>query len=150
MGVRGKILVAAMAALAIPAWGSVAQASEAINFEELPLRRPSIPDVTDKITDLNTYWDDHSIAGQARFTFGLPDYKANRIVRNARDIQNFYQDLLYQQPGQNILRTRDLNNPFCDSLLDSPSPCAAAVVPVAPQPVIPRLPMAPPPVPALY
>lgn len=153
MGVRKTLLLAALAVMAVPVWSGAAFARE-MDLEERPLRQPSIPATADHITDLYGYWGDSSFAGQAKFLFGAPNYKAQQIERSARRVQNFYDDIREQQPGQSIIRTRDMISPFCDSLLDT-IPCGVSVQPPvapAPRPFLPTPPMAPPPppVPALY
>jgi hypothetical protein len=155
MGVQKTLLVAVLAVLAVPAWGGAAFARE-MDIEERPLRQPSIPATADHVTDFNGYWGDSSLSGQARFLFGLPNYKTQQLERSARRLERFYNDIRDQQPGQAIIRTRDMISPFCDSMLDV-VPCGAAPVqppvPVLAPPIMPPSPPVmppPPPVPALY
>jgi hypothetical protein len=151
MGLRKTLLLATLVAMAVPAFGGTAFARE--QDDERPLRQPSIPATADRVTDFYGYWDNANLSGQAQFLFGLPNYRAQRIERAARRLNNFYDDIRDQQPGQSIVRTRDMISPFCDSLLDV-VPCGVSVQPpMAPPPAIapmPVAPPAPPAVPALY
>jgi hypothetical protein len=155
MGIRVKAAIGAIVILASTSGISGAMASpKKVDPDSLPLSSPSIPKQVDKITDLNRYWVDDSLGGQAKFLFGVPTYDDVRATRSAKNLEKFYTETLRQQSDSPIVRTRDLESPFCESLQGTPACSVAAQAPApapAPQPFIPEpLPPAPAPVPALY
>jgi hypothetical protein len=153
MGIRVKAAIGAVLILASASGISGAIASpKKVDPDSLPLNNPTIPQEVDKITDLNRYWVDDSLGGQAKFLFGVPSYDDVRVTRSAKKIEKFYKDTLQQQSDSPIVRTRDLESPFCESLQGTPACSVAAQAPApppAPQPFIPA-PPPPAPVPALY
>jgi hypothetical protein len=95
--------------------GSAVLAQEA---ELPPLRQSNIPEVVDRNADLNSFWSEAFIGGDAKFFFGL-EYKENSLAKDARRIETLYQDLLDQQDRDNpTVRTRDIPSPYNTSLFE--------------------------------
>jgi hypothetical protein len=83
-----------------------------------PLSESSIPEVVDRNSNLDSFWKEAFIGGDAKFLFGL-SYDDNKVAKDARRIQVLYQDLLDQQDRDNpTVRTRDLPNPYDTSLFE--------------------------------
>jgi hypothetical protein len=148
MGVSGRILISllavggvvsafAPAAIAIPRRITVS--------DELPLNRPTVPEALEEIDGTNRYYFDDTLGGNAVFTFGVPSYKDRDITKITSRVEEFYRDQLRQQTQVSPeVRTRDLANPFCTSLLGTTPSCNLAAEPLPPAPA-PVLPPAPPP-----
>jgi hypothetical protein len=83
-----------------------------------PLSESNISEVVDRNSNLDSFWEEAFIGGDAKFLFGL-SYDDNQVAKDARRIQVLYQDLLEQQDRDNpIVRTRDLPNPYDTSLFE--------------------------------
>lgn len=118
MGVRFNrllgLMVVATSAL-IASTEVLAQTPPVNSFGQLS--QPTIPQAADRITKLDQFFFDRSIAGDALFTFGI-NYGEVRAARVGRKLEQFYADLLTQQAEDSpIIRTRDLANPFNTSVL---------------------------------
>ncbi len=154
MGIRVKAAIGAVVILASSSSISGAMANpKKVDPDSLPLHNPTIPQEVDNITDLNRYWVDDSLGGQAKFLFGVPSYDDVRVTRSAKKLEKFYNEVVRQQTDSPIVRTRDLESPFCESLQGTPVCSVAAQAPApapVPQPYIPPAPPPAPPVPALY
>lgn len=82
------------------------------------LGTPTIPEAIEQAVSQDTYFRDQSLAGDARFLFGL-DYNEAKLNQDAQRLEALYQDLQRQQAQDSpIIRTRDLANPYTASLLD--------------------------------
>lgn len=104
-----------MLATLMSSTGSAVLAQEA---ELPPLHQSSFPEAVDRNTDLNSFWDEASTGGDAKFLFGL-QYKDNQLTKDARRIQVMYQDMLEQQDADHpIVRTRDMPSPYNTSLYE--------------------------------
>ncbi|MGB7414212.1 MAG: hypothetical protein WA902_08385 [Thermosynechococcaceae cyanobacterium] len=106
--------VAVLATL-LSSTGSAVLAQEA----ELPsLHQSSFPEAVDRNTNLNSFWSEASIGGDAKFLFGL-QYKDIQLDKDARRIQAMYQDMLKQQDDDHpTVRTRDMPSPYNTSLYE--------------------------------
>lgn len=83
------------------------------------LGTPTIPEAIEQAVSQDTYFRDQSLAGDARFLFGL-DYNEAKLNQDAQRLEALYQDLQRQQAQDSpIIRTRDLANPYTASLLDT-------------------------------
>jgi hypothetical protein len=155
VGIKTKALLGAMVVLAAISSASEAQAGKKINPEDLPLHGLSVGEQMDQEAILWRYYLDDSLGGEAIFLFGVPNYNDTRQTRAGKRIEAYYNDLLRQQSDSPIVRTRDLQSPYCSSLLGTATGCDLAVqpppTPMPPMPMLPPAPMMPPaPVPALY
>ncbi|MBW4553000.1 MAG: hypothetical protein KME35_18100 [Aphanocapsa sp. GSE-SYN-MK-11-07L] len=152
MGIKVKAAICAGVMLACFSGISEAMANpRRVDPDSLPLKSVSFPQQIDSVSDFNRYWVDDTIGGGAMFIFGAPTFNDIRLTRAGQRIERFYQDVLRQQGDSPIVRTRDLESPFCESLQGTPA-CSVVVQappPPAPQPFIPA-PPPPAPVPALY
>ncbi|MCM1982926.1 hypothetical protein [Lyngbya confervoides] len=80
------------------------------------LHYDSIPEVVDRNTRIDTYFQDDSTLGDGKFFFGV-EFSDRTLVKSGRQIEALYRDLLQQQDEDYpTLRTRDLPNPFNSSL----------------------------------
>ncbi len=153
MGIKVKAAISAGVILACFSSISEAMAKpRRVDPDSLPLKSVSYPQQVDSVSDFNRYWVDDSLGGSAMFLFGAPDYNDVRVTRSGQRIERFYQDVLRQQGDSPIVRTRDLESPFCESLQGTPA-CSVAVQAPPPAPAPPPFIPAPPPpapVPALY
>lgn len=154
-GVKTRTVLGAMVILTAISTASAANAGKRVNPDDLPLSGSSIPAAMLDTAGFWRYYLDASLGGQAIFVFGAPNYNDTRLNRAGERIEKFYNDVLRQQSYDSpIVRTRDLESPYCSSLLGTATACDLAVQPppVPQPPIIPPAPMLPPPapVPALY
>jgi|GEM_PF-3843832 len=156
MGMKLAPLVGVAMLVAVITPATAQSRRQPVNPQMYPVSRPSIPQAFERIDGTQNYWVDESIAGDTMFVFGVPTYRDNDIVNRVRRINYVSNDAWYQQANTPVIRTRDLDNPFCTSMYGTPYPCNLAVeTPLPPpQPTFfappPPVMPAPPPVPALY
>ena len=104
----------------ITASASVAQVAPGDPLNSLSA--PTIPAAADQKAELDKFWPESSIVGDAAFMFGI-QYDDIKIRNSAQRLSTFYRDLLRQQSeDQPIIRTRDLESPFSSSLYELEGP----------------------------
>lgn len=133
-----------------------ASAQRRRNLDNAPLDIPTIPEAFTRIDGERGFYRYESILGDAIFLFGLPSYQDKDLAEVGRRVNILYRDMIQQQGGSDVLRTRDLDTPYCTSLYGNTPPCNFVVDNPIPPPTptyfFPEpapLPPAPP-VPALY
>lgn len=100
-----------------------ADAQRRRNRDDIPLSYPSIPEAFVRIDGERNFYGDASMIGDSFFLLGLPSFKDNELVGIGRRVNILYRDMLQQQGGTEVLRTRDLDTPFCTSLYGNTAPC---------------------------
>lgn len=113
----------ALGGLGLLSASSSAQPAQETQFESIaPLAGPSIPEVIDNNSNINNYYSEESIGGDAEFFFSIK--AADReISKTSKRIEALYKDLLHQQDIDNpIIRTKDLPSPFSTSLFQLQTP----------------------------
>ena len=101
--------------------GLIAPMSSAETSED-QLGRSSIPEAVDYNSRMNNYYQDDSLLGDTKFTFGL-QFSDNSIRKSARQVEALYRDLVFQQDNDNpVVRTQDLPSPFTTSIFSLQSP----------------------------
>ncbi|MEB3336142.1 MAG: hypothetical protein VKJ46_01680 [Leptolyngbyaceae bacterium] len=135
MGIQFKRLVSGLAftlSATIFASATLAPISASAQ-EEMPavevMSLETVPEVFDRVMTLNStdFFANRSTKRQTDFILGLgsfsqDSYPENELVRDARNLNKVYADVLQQQVSSTpIIRTPDLNNPFDTSLLMLPS-----------------------------
>lgn len=95
----------------------VALAQEVDPFDQ-PLHQPTISETLDQQSNLDSYWEDESVGGDANFAFSVETPEG--VIKDAAErIEVIYKDLLQQQDDDfPTVRTRDLANPYATSLLE--------------------------------
>ncbi len=139
MGVRLTTFLTA-AALAWSGAASMAQAqSRNFNPAALPVTQPNYIQTFQRIDGEADFWTDvaavEGMLGDAKFMFGVPTYKDNDLFWVGKRVNVVYRDILMRQPGGEIVRTPDLDSPFCESYLQIPVCQMAAQPPLPPPPV---------------
>lgn len=83
-----------------------------------PLRQPTISETLDQQSNLDSYWEDEDLGGDANFAFSVDTPEG--VIRDAAErVEIIYKDLLQQQDDDfPTVRTRDLANPYATSLLE--------------------------------
>lgn len=106
----------ALATLILTGHG-VALAQEVDPLDQ-PLRQPTISETLDQQSNLDSYWEDESLGGDANFAFSVETPEG--VIRDAAErVEVMYKDLLQQQDDDfPTVRTRDLANPYATSLLE--------------------------------
>lgn len=139
----------AIATLVLAGQGlAVAQESDSL---ERPLRQPTISEALDRQSNLDSYWTDEDLGGDANFAFSVETPEG--VIRDAAQrVEAIYKDLLQQQDDDfPIVRTRDLANPYATSLLELQSLSGIGnSEPESATPAPQYIPQAAPAVPALW
>ncbi len=118
MGVSFKHWSGGIALATLVLTGSGIAVAQDVDLQDQPLRQPTISETLNKQSNLDSYWTDEDLGGDASFLFsvGTPE---GAIKDSAERIEVIYRDLLQQQDDDfPTMRTRDLANPYQTSLLE--------------------------------
>ncbi len=157
MGVKLTTTLA-VAALAWSGAATIAQAqSRDVNPSNFPVDQPTYIQAFQRIDGEAEFWSDiaavEGMFGDAIFMFGAPTYKDNDLFWVGKRVNVVYRDILSRQAGGTIIRTQDLDSPFCESFAQIPVCQMAAQPPLPPPPPVYYPPMFEPParpIPARY
>lgn len=149
MGMRFAPLVGMVMLAALTAPATAQSPRQPIDPQMSPVTGPSLPQALERIESTLNYWVDDSVAGDTLFVFGAPPYRDDALVRAGRRVHYVTRDMWYQQSQGPVIRTRDLERPFCTSMYGTSYPCNLAVetplpssqFPVPPLPIRPALPV---------
>lgn len=118
MGVSFKYWSGGIALATLILTGNGIAVAQETERQDQPLHQPTISETLDKQSNLDTYWSDTDIGGDANFLFSF-DTPEGVIKKSAERVEVIYKDLLQQQDDDfPTMRTRDLANPYETSLLE--------------------------------
>lgn len=118
MGVSCKHWSGGIALATLILTGNSLVLAEETNLQEKPLRQSSIPETLDQQSNLDDYWVDQSVGGDANFAFSV-DTPEGKIRNASERVEAIYKDLVQEQDDDfPTMRTRDLENPYVTSLLE--------------------------------
>ncbi|WP_299488244.1 hypothetical protein [Acaryochloris sp. IP29b_bin.137] len=122
--------------------------AQEVDPSEQPLHQSTISETLDRQSNLDSYWADEDLGGDANFAFSVETPEG--VIRDSAErIEVIYKDLLQQQDDDfPTVRTRDLANPYATSLLELQS--LSGIGNSEPAPASQYIPQAAPAVPALW
>lgn len=116
MGLSFKLWSGGITLATLILTGNGVALAQEVNPLDQPLRQPTISKTLDQQSNLDSYWEDESLGGDANFLFSV-DTPEGAIRDAAKRIEVIYKDLLQQQDDDfPTVRTRDLANPYTTSL----------------------------------
>lgn len=118
MGVSFKHWSGGIALATLVLAGQGLAVAQEVDPLERPLRQPTISETLDRQSNLESYWSDEDLGGDANFAFSVETPEG--VIRDAAQrVEVMYYDLLQQQDDDfPTVRTRDLANPYATSLLE--------------------------------